>query len=135
MPRLKTAAKIEVELDGQDLAWLRDKGYPFGVDAAGYLRMMVRQARLAPSPAGRAVVITHPQPWNQTPKPPLLEAMEGGADEAEAAGGVVDLDKFTDGVIGQAEEQGMIAPAPAEGQGGGVVLIGERRNRPAKEWA
>jgi hypothetical protein len=114
-------------------------GAPFGVDAAGYLRMMVRQARLEPTPAPRPVLVTQPGRGFVVgaPTPPLLAAMgiDDGVD-AGPPGGEVDVDEFAAAALAAAEASGMIAPPDqAQAPTGGVVLIGERRNRTAKEWA
>lgn len=131
MPRLKTKSSIDVDLDGADLKWLREQGYPFGVDAAGYLRMMVRRARLEPKFTGvffggaPSAVPKVPQYSVETRE---VDTQTGGDLEPGHPGGLVDVDQFTSAVIGEAEQADAAPQAD-------VVLIGERRQRSAKEWA
>ena len=144
-----TAAQkpIKVALDAEDLAWLEEQAYPFGLDAAGYLRMYVRQQRLRP------LLRTTPEPLsvlqNRRPLTPMqavqdmraVEAAQGypafEADEQPETG-TVDLDAFVSGQIDEAERQGLTQPEdPGEelGEAGGVIPIGPRLQRTAKEWA
>ena len=88
MPRLKTKTSIDVDLDGADLKWLREQGYPFGVDAAGYLRMMVRRARLEP-PRGEGFHVSAPAPMPRLPQYSVTTRdvdAATGADLAQALG-------------------------------------------------
>ena len=140
MPRKRVEPAIQVVLDAADRKWLAERGYPFGVDAAGYLRMMVRQARLQP---------TFKVDFGPTSTPPMprlpqysvatreVDVVEGADLDPGHPGGEVDVDRFADAVVGDAEANGLIAPAQQgdEAPGADVVLIGERRQRSAKEWA
>jgi hypothetical protein len=146
MPRKCVEPAIQVVLDAADRKWLAERGYPFGVDAAGYLRMMVRQARLAPLSTREQrgefrdhnpLIHTVRGPELAPPPPPLLAAMGDDGLDPGHPGGEVDVDRFADAVVGDAEANGLIAPAQQgdEAPGADVVLIGERRQRSAKEWA
>ena len=148
-----TAAQkpIKVALDAEDLAWLEEQAYPFGLDAAGYLRMYVRQGRLNADAVFRAAqkppmsMAQFLKPLNPPDARPLDEQYPYSAglvanhgDGGEISGESVDLDAFVSGQIDEAERQGLTQPEdPGEelGEAGGVIPIGPRLQRTAKEWA
>jgi hypothetical protein len=89
-----------------------------------------------PPPEFTIATVRGPQMASEPVSPPLLAAMGDDLDPGHP-GGVVDVDQLAASVVGAAEDAGLIVPPqPAdEGPGGDVVLIGERRQRSAKEWA
>ena len=151
-----TAAQkpIKVALDAEDLAWLEEQAYPFGLDAAGYLRMYVRQQRLRPALANAAIGVSYSDAValakrgmtrNFDYTPPLMRAHQEQLSTANEAASIdgeepsgVDLDAFVSGQIDEAERHGLTQPEdPSEelGEAGGVIPIGPRLQRTAKEWA
>jgi hypothetical protein len=135
---------IKVKLDADDMTWLNEQAYPYGLDAAGYLRMYVRQARLGEGsealrrgasrpPVSPIEFYARPpvDPPQFDPRQPSLDI----ADPNEPTGADVDLDSFIGGVVENAEVE---PREPDEAQQhlaqGGVIQLGPPSARRQK-WA
>lgn len=135
---------IKVKLDAEDMAWLNEQAYPYGLDAAGYLRMYVRQARLGgkrPMMDTSPLYMARPDRIPGLPRSPIpadpipsLFALEE-VDPNEPTGADVDLDSFIGGVVDNAEVE---PREPDEAQQhlaqGGVIQLGPPSARRQK-WA
>jgi hypothetical protein len=111
--------KISLVLDPEDHAWLLEQGYPYALDAAGYLRMFVRQGRLGIRSG-----------------PPARQRVEAVADNENYYGPAApgptspEVDAFVADVMGEAEATGLVGGAGEADSGGAgsgqVVALGPR---------
>ena len=123
----RKAAPIEltVALDAEDRAWLDEQAYPLGIDAAGYLRMFVRQSRLGVS--HRAMGVAMPAgPAHYQPRHTGLAHPENYPQPAPLDG---DLGDFVNSVVDEAPESSPLAdtqPHEAESLTGRVISLTPR---------
>ena len=118
--------RIALTLDAEDHAWLLEQGYPYALDAAGYLRMFVRRGRLGLSP--RADDAPQPQPRPRyAPEPRHLDEIEreNYFPPPSAAPDSAAIDDLVASVVGEAEALGALAPQEEPGDHPGARGTGQ----------